>query len=84
MTIVLIICVGSETSHGAASNMMPQALERIVFALGGGDISALQRSYRNSFVISADMAHAVHPNYPYEFLVIFISLIIIIIIFYFK
>jgi len=69
---VCCLCVGSETSHGAASNMMPQALERIVFALGGGDISALQRSYRNSFVISADMAHAVHPNYPYEFLVIFI------------
>jgi len=56
--------VGSETSHGASSNMMPQTLERIVFALGGRDTSAVQRSYRNSFVISADMAHAVHPNYP--------------------
>lgn len=61
---VTFLILGSESAHGASSNTMPQTLERIVAAVGASDISSLQRTYRNSFLISADMAHAVHPNYP--------------------
>jgi len=50
--------VGSASNHGAASNMMIAALSRII-----GDNSLLDQAVARSFLISADMAHAVHPNY---------------------
>jgi len=54
--------VGSATAHGADSNMMPQILERIVSSFDAS-VEVVQRAFRQSFVISADMAHAVHPCY---------------------
>ena len=54
--------VGSGTKQGAASPTLRTVLERIVFGLGGQP-EDLYRAIDHSFMISADMAHAVHPNY---------------------
>jgi aspartyl aminopeptidase len=60
--------VGSDSAQGAGSSMTEDALRRITRALAGaeraGDADDLDaRARRASFVVSADMAHAVHPNY---------------------
>jgi len=55
--------VGNLTKQGAGSNMLPAFLERITMSIGGGREEYL-RSLQNSFMISADMAHGVHPNAP--------------------
>ncbi len=54
--------VGSMTKQGANSPMLKNLLERIIFAMGF-DKEDYHRAISNSFIISADMAHAVHPNY---------------------
>ncbi|MDO5572144.1 MAG: M18 family aminopeptidase [Bacteroidales bacterium] len=54
---------GSGTKQGAASPVLRNIMERIVFARKG-DSEDFYRSIDKSFMISADMAHAVHPNYP--------------------
>ena len=53
--------VGSRTKQGADSPFFPEVLERIVLSLGG-DREDLFRAVANSFLISADLAHAIHPN----------------------
>ncbi|MCY3850766.1 MAG: M18 family aminopeptidase [Acidimicrobiaceae bacterium] len=55
--------VGSVSSTGAASPMLGAVLERLNAALGG-DLEDLHRSRLDSLVLSADGAHATHPNYP--------------------
>ena len=54
--------VGSTTKQGAASPMLSNVLERICLALGK-DREDFYRAMSNSFLISSDMAHALHPNY---------------------
>ncbi|MGZ4703698.1 MAG: M18 family aminopeptidase, partial [Acidimicrobiales bacterium] len=54
--------IGSTSSSGADSDLLPTALERIVHA-GGGDRDAFLRAIAASRCISADGAHATHPNY---------------------
>lgn len=54
--------VGSTTKQGAASPMLRTVLERITIAMGK-DREDYYRALSNSFLISADMAHALHPNY---------------------
>lgn len=54
--------VGSSTKQGADSQMLSNTLERIT-ACFGGDRQDFFRALSKSFIISADMAHAVHPNY---------------------
>lgn len=54
--------VGSGTKQGAASPILRTIIERIVYGLGGSP-EDLFRAIHNSFLISADMAHALHPNY---------------------
>lgn len=55
--------VGSTTKQGGNSNLLAHLLERIVLNLGG-DKEDFFRALTKSFMISADLAHAVHPNSP--------------------
>jgi aspartyl aminopeptidase len=54
--------IGSETAYGAQSGFLPRALERIVLGRGGSR-EEYHRALAGSLCVSADMAHAVHPNY---------------------
>ncbi|OLS02951.1 M18 family aminopeptidase [Tissierella creatinophila] len=54
--------VGSGTKQGAASPMLRTVLERITLSMGK-DKEDYYRALANSFLISADQAHALHPNY---------------------
>lgn len=54
--------VGSRTRQGAASPFLKNILERIIYKLNGDKEEYLRAIY-NSFMISADCAHALHPNY---------------------
>jgi len=55
--------IGSETKQGAASMFLPDTLSAICEALG-----LTQADYRwlltNSFMLSCDNGHGVHPNHP--------------------
>lgn len=53
---------GSGTKQGAASPILHGILSRINESFGG-DSTTLLRAIDNSFMISADNAHGVHPNY---------------------
>ena len=53
--------VGSATKQGADSNMLLNILERICISLGK-DRQQFFEAIENSFIISSDLAHAVHPN----------------------
>jgi aspartyl aminopeptidase len=50
--------VGSDSVAGAGSAVLPRILERLL-----GDRNAFLRACAASTCVSADMAHAVHPNY---------------------
>ena len=50
--------VGSESAAGAASAVLPRILERLA-----GSREAFHQACARSTCVSADMAHAVHPNY---------------------
>ncbi len=56
--------VGSRSAAGAAGTFLAEVLERTVAAYKGGEPQGLARAAARSVFISADMAHAVHPNYP--------------------
>lgn len=51
--------VGSQTKQGAASTFLADVLARVA-----GNDDALRRYVANSFLVSCDNAHAVHPNHP--------------------
>lgn len=51
--------VGSDSTTGAGGTLLGEVLLRLT----GGSLSALAAAARKSFLVSADMAHAVHPNY---------------------
>lgn len=55
--------VGSASAQGADSNMACEITSRVSECLGGKTMQDHYRAIRNSFLISADMAHAVHPCY---------------------
>ncbi len=52
--------VGSSSYQGAASGMLSSTLRRICTGLGYDEAALLA----NSFMVSADNAHALHPNHP--------------------
>ena len=52
--------VGSRSAQGAASDFLRSCLQR----LSGNTPEDFHRAIARSFLISADMAHAVHPNHP--------------------
>lgn len=53
--------IGSLTAEGANSTLLNNILERITLGLGK-DREGYYRTLSNSIMISADLAHAVHPN----------------------
>ena len=55
--------VGSSSNSGAAGPFLESVLSRLV-AARGGNADDLARSFATSACVSADNAHAVHPNYP--------------------
>ena len=66
--INMMICfdneeIGSRTKQGADSPFLSSTLERIMLAMDKST-EDFYRAIAQSFLISADMAHAYHPNYP--------------------
>lgn len=72
--------VGSTSAQGANSDVLPAVLRRLSVLPGaetasmdstsdeGSDpATAFERSMAASFIISADMTHAVNPNYAYKY-----------------
>lgn len=55
--------VGSRSAAGAAGTFLAETLERVESGFKGGAPQGLPRALSRSRLISADMAHAVHPNY---------------------
>ncbi len=53
---------GSASKQGADSTLLRDFMERIFYALGGTREDFL-KGLEKSFMISADLAHSVHPNY---------------------
>ena len=56
--------VGSRSAQGAAGTFLVDILDRIATGYKGGEPQAMPRAAAASRMISVDMAHAVHPNYP--------------------
>ncbi|KTW26130.1 hypothetical protein T552_03024 [Pneumocystis carinii B80] len=58
--------IGSISAHGAQSTFLPLILRRLFntpIAKKYGDLSSFEQSIARSLLVSADMSHAVHPNY---------------------
>jgi len=55
--------VGSRSAQGAAGTLLADVLERIVAGFGDDEPQGAARARARSTLVSADMAHAVHPNY---------------------
>lgn len=55
--------IGSQSNRGAGSTFLKHIIEKVVASLDLNRIQFLDMLSR-SFLISADMAHALHPNYP--------------------
>ena len=66
---VAVVClydheeVGSTSATGADGALLVQVLERTILARGG-DRDDVLRAYAGSMCVSADGAHATHPNHP--------------------
>lgn len=57
---------GSGTKQGAHSPFLASVIERVVLAQGGNK-EGFFRAVEQAFMVSADNAHAWHPNYPEKF-----------------
>lgn len=55
--------VGSDSRQGANSELLNDVLYRVWAALGRSD-AQYRAALANSFMVSADNAHAIHPNHP--------------------
>ena len=66
--------IGSNTAQGADSNFLPTVLRRLS-VLGLGDKQPnntyYEQSLASSFLISADMAHSINPNYSGKYVGVF-------------
>lgn len=57
--------IGSRLRQGAMGNLIPSTVERIIesFSSGTTSANAISQTYANSFLVSADVSHAVNPNF---------------------
>ena len=55
--------IGSASNKGADGSLLTDVLQRIAWGLAA-DSEDFARALAQSFIISADMAHAYHPNFP--------------------
>lgn len=55
--------VGSRSAYGAQGTFLFDVLDRIAAVAGGDEPETRARALARSWMVSADMAHAVHPNY---------------------
>ncbi len=58
--------VGSLSRQGADSTFLYDTLTRVGFALGASD-GEIRAAMADGFMVSADNAHAVHPNHPEKY-----------------
>ena len=62
--------IGSLTAQGAHSNLLPAVIRRLSMLSSQQEndgSTAYEETLSSSFLISADMAHSVHPNYPAKY-----------------
>lgn len=72
--------IGSMTAQGADSNLLPAIIRRLSVLpssesdsdksydkVDGDSSTAFEQTLATSFLVSADMAHSVHPNYPAKY-----------------
>ncbi|HYE34722.1 M18 family aminopeptidase [Methylocaldum sp.] len=55
--------IGSESNRGAMGSFISDVLERVAYAIDT-DTPGYKQALARSFMISADAAHAYHPNFP--------------------
>lgn len=56
---------GSDSPQGAGSPIVSQSVNRIFRLLSNEEQNDnFDKAMQKSFLVSADMAHSVHPNYP--------------------
>jgi len=64
--------IGSLLRQGAKGNFLPSVIERVAEALSTSDKpfgpSVIGRTYAQSFLVSADVTHAVNPNFAGRYL----------------
>jgi aspartyl aminopeptidase len=55
--------VGSESASGASGPLLADVVERILAGAGIDSVDDVRRVFASSSCVSADNAHAIHPNY---------------------
>ncbi|HEX4340283.1 MAG TPA: M18 family aminopeptidase [Polyangiaceae bacterium] len=55
--------VGSQSAAGAGSLFLRSVLTRVANGMAGAGTDAAERAFARSLLVSADMAHAIHPNH---------------------
>jgi aspartyl aminopeptidase len=55
--------VGSESASGASGPLLADVLERVLAGCGIDSVDGVRRVLASSTCVSADNAHAIHPNY---------------------
>jgi aspartyl aminopeptidase len=55
--------IGNQSAQGSAGDFLENTLKRIAYALGFNEENYAQ-ALAKSFLLSLDVAHAVHPNHP--------------------
>jgi aminopeptidase I len=55
--------IGSLLRQGARGNFLPSVISRIAESFGDSGANVLSQTFANSFLISADVTHAVNPNF---------------------